>query len=29
MTTKREMAAFSAIDKLSEGESVEYEVISL
>ncbi|QDV69053.1 hypothetical protein Poly24_27670 [Rosistilla carotiformis] len=29
MTTEREMAAFSAIDKLSEGESVEYEVIAL
>lgn len=29
MTTEREMAAFSAIDKLSEGESVEYEVNTL
>lgn len=29
MTTEREMAAFSAIDKLSEGKSVEYSVIPL
>jgi hypothetical protein len=29
MTTEREMAAFSAIDKLSEGKSVEYEVFPL
>jgi hypothetical protein len=29
MTTEREMAAFSAIDKIAEGESVEYEVIPL
>jgi hypothetical protein len=29
MTTEREIAAFSAIDQLSEGESVEYDVIPL
>ncbi|QDV56239.1 hypothetical protein [Rosistilla oblonga] len=29
MTTEREMAAFSAIDKLAEGESVEYDVIPI
>ena len=29
MTTEREMAAFSAIDQLANGESVEYEVIPL
>ena len=29
MTTEREMAAFSAIDQLAEGESVEYDVITL
>jgi len=29
MTTEREMAAFSAIDKIAIGESVEYDVIPL
>ena len=29
MTTEREMAAFSAIDQLAKGESVEYDVIPL
>jgi hypothetical protein len=29
MTTEREMAAISAIDKLAEGKSAEYEVIPL
>lgn len=29
MTTEREMAAFSAIDRIAQGESVEYEVIPL
>lgn len=29
MTTEREMAAFSAIDRIAIGESVEYEVIAL
>ena len=29
MTTEREMAAFSAIDQLANGESVEYDVIPL
>lgn len=29
MTTVREMAAFDALDKLQQGESVEYEVIPL
>ena len=29
MTTEREMAAFSAIDQLAEGGSVEYDVITL
>jgi hypothetical protein len=29
MTTERELAAFDALDKLQNGESVEYEVITL
>ena len=29
MTTDREMAAFSAIDQIEQGDSVEYEVIPL
>ena len=29
MTLNREMAAFDAIDKLCQGESIEYEVIPL
>src|SRR6056297_3051432 len=29
MTTEREMAAFDAIDRISSGESAEYEVIPL
>ena len=29
MTTEREMAALSAIDRIEKGESVEYEVIPL
>lgn len=29
MTTEREMAAFSAIDRIEKGESTEYEVIPL
>lgn len=29
MTTDREMAAFNAIDKIEQGETVEYEVIPL
>lgn len=29
MNTEREMAAFSAIDKIAQGESVEYDVIPL
>jgi hypothetical protein len=29
MTTEREMAAFNAIDKIEQGETVEYEVIPL
>lgn len=29
MTTEREIAAFTAIDLLAEGESVEYDVIPL
>jgi len=29
MTTEREMAAFSAIDKIAQGESVENDVIPL
>ncbi len=29
MTTEREMAALNAIDRIEEGESVEYEVIPL
>lgn len=29
MTTEREMAAFSAIDKLAQGETGEYEVMPL
>lgn len=29
MTTEREMAAFSAIDRIEQGETTEYEVIPL
>lgn len=29
MTTEREMAAFSAIDRIERGETAEYEVIPL
>jgi len=29
MTTEREMAAFNAIDRIEQGESVEYDVIPL
>lgn len=29
MTTEREMAAFSAIDRIEQGDSVQYEVIPL
>jgi hypothetical protein len=29
MTTEREMAALSAIDRIEKGESVDYEVIPL
>lgn len=29
MTTEREMAAFSAIDRIEQGETAEYEVIPL
>ncbi len=29
MTTEREMAAFSALDRIEQGETAEYEVIPL
>ena len=29
MTTERKIAAFSAIDKIAQGESVEYDVIAI